>query len=199
VGVHDALGAPGRAGGVVDRDHLLFIDQWALKRLRGAGGEKVLIGVAGRAGVIHPHDVYVAALDEPDELMVAEHDPRAGVLEDIGDLARRQAGVDRHQHRARRRHGEVRLQQRRDVGTQERYAVAGLDACAGQRRRQPVHAVVELAVAVATLAVHHRHLVGVDEGAAPQEAHRRELGPIDLLGRRRCGDGNGHGGLRSDR
>jgi hypothetical protein len=35
--------------------------------------------------------------------MVAEHDPRPGVLEDVGDLVRREAGVDRHQQTFRPR------------------------------------------------------------------------------------------------
>jgi hypothetical protein len=87
----------------------------------------------------------------------------------ISEAARRV--VDRHQHGASRRHAVVRLEQRRDVGCEERDPVAWLDSGPGERRREAIDAFIEFAVGVAPLLVDHRDLLRVDVGAAPEKAH----------------------------
>src|SRR5439155_16996168 len=50
--VHDALGPAGRARSVVDGDGFLLVLEHGLDRTGGAGGEEVLVGIAGRARVV---------------------------------------------------------------------------------------------------------------------------------------------------
>ncbi len=182
--VHDALGPPGGARGVVDRDRLLLVLEPALDRIRRPAGEEVLVGIAGRAGVVDPHHlqaVEAERLDQPFELRVDEEELRPRVLQDVADLLGGQPRVDRHQHPARRGDSVVGLEHRRDVGAEERHPVVLLHAGPAQSGGQPVHPLAELAVAVAPLAVHHRGLVGKDVGVADEEAQGRELRAVDLV------------------
>ena len=102
----------------------------------------------------------------------------AGVTQDVVDVLGGQAGVHRHQDRAHRRHREVGFEQLGCVGTQERHPVARLDAGVPQRRRQPIGAFAELAIAVAPLSVDHRGALPEHRRGARQERHRGEHFPV---------------------
>jgi len=183
VGVHDALGPARRARGVVDRERLVFVAEPALDGLRRARREEVLVGVARGAGVVHAHDRdarQVDRLHEPLELRVDEEEPRARVLEDVGDLVGDESRVDRDEDPAGGRHAEMRLEHRGDVRAEERDPVVLRHPRRPQRRGEAVDALLELLVGVPTAPVDDGRLLREDVRAAREEAHRGELGPIDV-------------------
>ena len=92
------------------------------------------------------------------------------MVEDVGDFRRRQPGIDGHQNGARQRHAEVRLQHRRNVGTQKADAVPLHHPDAVQSGRQPVHPVLQLPVSEARIVVDNRSFVGIDVRSAGEEA-----------------------------
>ena len=113
---------------------------------------------------------------------VDEEEAGAGVGEDVADLLRVEPRVDRDQDAARGRHGEVRLDHRRDVGAQERDPVELTKTRCLQGGGEAIDPLRKRAVVVggAPIAVHDGGLVGEDRGAAAQEAERGELGAGDL-------------------
>ena len=77
-------------------------------------------------------------LDERREVAVEEDDLRGGVAEDVLDLVRRQADVDRVEDGARLDDAVVRLEQVVRVEGDERHAVAGRDAELDEGVGEPV-------------------------------------------------------------
>ena len=199
VAVHDALGPPGGARGVVDRDRgALVVDrprQNVVSRIvRGGAGQQVRVGdrprdrLAGRRPVrVDEGDDRAHRLQRPGhgcdarrERRVDHQDQRPRVVADVADLLGRQPGVDRHQHRAGERDGEVRDQHLRHVRQQVGHPVTGTDAGGAQGGRQFLHPLRELAVGPPVRAVHDRDLVGVHVGGALEERQRRQLGDPGL-------------------
>src|SRR4029453_3506557 len=140
------------------------------------------------------------------ELEVHEKDLRARVLENVADLVTGETDVDRHQDAAARGHAVVSLEHGGDVRTEKGPAVVlapaggagGGGGGGGARKRkgpgvwlargggaerggEAIHPFGELGVGVAPGAVDHRDLVGEHVRAALEEAHRGELGAIDLV------------------
>jgi hypothetical protein len=183
--VDRALGLPGRARGVVDRDRLVLVGEDHGQRLVRAPGEEVLVRVAPGPGVVDPDDpldrrpvAVVAIVDQVGVLVVDEHQPRARVPQDEPDVVGGEAVVHGDEHPARRRDAVVGLEQRRDVRGDERDPVALLQARVPQGRCQAPHPSGELPVGVAAVLVDDRHLVRVHELAAPQERDRVELAAV---------------------
>ena len=182
VGVDDALGPAGRARGVVDRDRVQLVLHRPRQRVVRAALEQVGVGrprlVAARPLIGHGDDL--AHRREPvrdrverrPQLLVDHEQLRAGVVADVGDFLRGEAGVDRDEHRAGERHGEVRHQQLDGVHAQVRHAIAGLDAAGLQRPRRAGGLTGEVAVGQAARAVHDRRFLGEDLGRALEEAQR---------------------------
>ena len=104
------------------------------------------------------------------------------MAQDVADLLRVEARVDRDEDAARGRHGEVRLDHRGDIGAQERDPVEMAKPRRLQGGGQPVDPLRKRAVVIggAPIAVHDGGLVGEDRGAAAQEAEWGELGAGDL-------------------
>ena len=119
------------------------------------GGEQrlvLVVGDAARLAVEHDEDRSRStrrardALDERREVAVEEDDLRRGVVEDVLDLVRRQADVDRVEHGARLDHAVVRLEQVVGVEGDERHPVAGRDAELDERVGEAVRPGRECAV-----------------------------------------------------
>ena len=112
---------------------------------------------------------------------VDEEEAGAGVTQDVADLLRVEARVDRDQDAARGGHGEVRLDHRRDVGAQERDPVVLTKPRCLQGGGEAIDPLRKRAVVIggATIAVHDGGLVGEDRGATTQKAERGELGAGD--------------------
>src|SRR3989442_1827834 len=74
----------------------------------------------------------------------------------------------------------MRLEHRRDVRAEERDPVVLRHPRRPQRRGEAVDALLELLVGVPTAPVDDGRLLRGDVRAAREEAHRGELGPIDV-------------------
>src|SRR4051812_28194339 len=70
----------------------------------------------------------------------------------------------------------MELEQGRNVGAQGGDAIMALEPQIAQHAREPIDAVAELWVRVTTLAVNHRHALGVNGGAPVEERNGVELG-----------------------
>ncbi len=94
------------------------------------------------------------------------------MVDDVLEVVRQQAVVDRHQHRADLRHRVVGFQVRVRVGGDVGDPVAVSDAERLQRRRPAVAPLEELAVGEPHLAVDDGLAVGVQPARTPGEFHR---------------------------
>jgi hypothetical protein len=81
------------------------------------------------------------------ERVVDEDDPVLGVVDDVGDLLREQADVQRVQHRSHARHREVQLEVALVVPRERRDALPLLDPERSQRTREAVDPRRDLGVA----------------------------------------------------
>ena len=106
---------------------------------------------------------------------------RAGVVEDVADLAGVEPRVDGHDHAARLRDAEVAQQQRLRVDGQERDPIVLLEARRAQRVREAARARTPLCVGPAALAVHDRDPAHVHLARALQEVDRRQLLAVGQL------------------
>ena len=176
--VDRALGLAGGARRVVDRDRLVLAADRRLDRVGRAGGQELLVGVVGLAGVLDHDHLEVVELDVLDERVqrrVDEQEARARVLEDVLELLFARARVHRDQHSAGERHAEVRLEQGRCVRGQDRDPLVLLQPAVLDRRGEPVAASLELRVVVAPLAVDHRRALPQRDRVALEERQRAEL------------------------
>jgi hypothetical protein len=148
VGVDDALGLPGRARGVVDRDRGQLVGHRPWQWLVRAAVEEV-----GRRSVPSRRCLGPSATVTISRTVVSPSATGSsagrrsasttssfapGVVADISDLVRREAGVDRDQHGAGEGHGEVRHEQLGAVsGTGRRRDRPGCtpDACSARAVR----------------------------------------------------------------
>ena len=148
-----------------------------------ARGDQLLVRIVGAAGVVDADDVeraQVERLDERRQRVVDEQRARTRVAQDEADLGRRQPGVDGDEDAARERHRVVRLENGRCVGREHRDAVAVAQPARPQRVREPVAALLELAVGdPAAVLVRHRDARRVQVGRALQEGDGRQLAAVD--------------------
>jgi hypothetical protein len=103
------------------------------------------------------------------------------MLDDVGDLVVAEAGVYGDEDEASGRHGEVAFEHGRRVGAEERDPVPLFEPRVPQAGGEAIHALLQLAVGVTSLAVDDGGLLGEHVGTAPEEADRRKLAAVDLL------------------
>ena len=199
VAVHDALGPPGGARRVVDRDRgALVVDrprQGVVSQIvRGSAGQQVRVRdrardrvAGGRAVRVDDGDDRAHGLQRGDhgrdgrrERGVDHEEHGAGVVADVADLLGGQPGVDRHEHGSRERDREVRDDHLGHVRQQVGHPVARTDSGGAQGRGHLAHALRELTVGPPVRAVHDRDRVGVHVGGALEERQRRQLGDPGL-------------------
>jgi hypothetical protein len=191
VGVLHTLRPAGGARGVVDGDAARLVADLPCEGLVVAAGEQVLVrdaaagAVAGLGGV-DDRDDLLDRLEPAHERRhrrvqrrVDDQQLRAGVVEDVAHLLGGEPGVDRDEHGARQRHGEVGHEHLGDVGQQVRHPVALADPGTAQRVRHTRDLGGELGVGVPAVAVDDGGLVGEDLGRALQERQRGEWGVPD--------------------
>ena len=186
VRVHHALRPARGARGVVERgDPVLVVDvgshreDWSAVHELGVARAVERAPGDARDAILHVHEPRACA--EPArhtahrarELRVAEHELRARVVQDVADLLGLEARVDRHERGAHLQHREVGDEQLRNVRREERDAVAGRDASAHERAREPADLLGEAPVAPAQLAVHHGRLVREDAERPLEQTERR--------------------------
>ena len=160
--VHHPLGTPGGARGVVDGDDVVLVLQPGLDLVLAALGEERLeigreVDAAHRLGHL---------AEQVGQLRRVEDPARPGVLDDVGDVAGGQPGVDRDQDTAGLGHGEVGEQQRLAVQREEGDPVAAAQPAPAKRRGEAARARPPVAVGVPALAVDGGEPLGVDGAGA---------------------------------
>ena len=149
---HHALRARGRAAGVIDRQQIGLANVWADKVSRARAEQRFIIqpvlsllpvsatkcSTLGKLGA--------NAVDGLEIIAVCANDARAAVIDEVNEIVRGQAIVNRHQHRADLRHGierfELRVGVRRDIGD----AVARANPKLLQGRRPTIAPIEKLRV-----------------------------------------------------
>ena len=94
------------------------------------------------------------------------------MVQDGGQLAALQPNVERDQHRADERDGEVRFQRQQSVARQHGDPISGRNAGLLQSRAERVHAMLHLGVGEAPVAVHLGRAVAVRDGVAGKKLQR---------------------------
>ena len=161
---HRPLGLPGGAGGVEQPGDLPGFDAGVLE-LPGFCGEQLLVVEdlpPGPGGRDHPGGASNEPgdlLQRPGELGRGQHRFRFAVVDDVGELARVQAEVDRHRAAAGLEAGEHRLQHLRAVVHQHGDVVPPAGSEAPQPVGQLVGAPVELRVGLLPGALHRGRIV----------------------------------------
>ncbi len=182
VRVHDALRPPRRPRRVVDGDRLFLVFEDVRDGLGRTLRQILLVGVPDLPGVVDADLLDVHVVQQVLQLRVGEDHLRPGMLDDVRHLVLAQPGVYGDEHEPGRRYAEVRLQHRRRVRAEEGHAVALLEPRVAQPRGEAVHALLQLPVRVAPVAVDDRLLLREHVRAAPQKADGRKLAAVDLLG-----------------
>ena len=155
--VLDTLRQPRRARRVVDGDGVeLGFEVDALGVRRASLDERLVVqafDVVGAGGFVDHLDYGLDTLglrkrlaDDGRQLGIEDQRLRAGMIEDVADLARGEASVDRHDRRADVHRAEVRLEHRRDVGQESGDLVALADAGVLQRPCELLRTLVQLGV-----------------------------------------------------
>ena len=181
--VLDTLRHAGGAGGVVDGDRIQLGGDGVPVVSRRRGGQELLIlrpwDAAGPGRLVHhlhkEADAGYRVLELADdrcELRIKDQHFGAGVIEDIGNLPRRETDVDGDKNGADTQRAVVPLQHLRQVGQQEGDAVALRDPGQLERTGQPVHPLAELSVGVGPVLVDDGRFAGMDVGAPLQEGER---------------------------
>ena len=143
VGVHDALGPAGRAARVVDADRVVLARP-AGPRARPPRAARGTPRSRRRLRTTRTRSTAASSTRWRSD-SCHDEDPRAGVLEDVGDLLRHEPGVDRDEHGPGARHAEVRFEQLVDVRGEKRDPVAVRDPALLERHREPPHPLPQLA------------------------------------------------------
>ena len=150
VAVDHALGVAGGAGAVAHgRGAVLVVDlEPALERVGGreqllvverAVGQRVVGAVVDHDDVPDGAQLRPQGQEHRQQRAVDEHDVVLGVVGDVDQLLGEQPDVERVQHPAGARGGEVELQVRGGVPAERGDPPVGRDAQRVQRRRQPAH------------------------------------------------------------
>jgi hypothetical protein len=156
VGVQDALWVARRPARVAEGRRGALVDLGPVEvTLAGLLEELLVAQGAGQAAVVPvPHHDEAAHAGEAGrelreggrERVVDEDDPVLGVVDDVLDLLREQPDVDRVQHRAEARDGEVELEVALGVPAEGRDPVPRSDAQALEDPAQPLDALADLGV-----------------------------------------------------
>ncbi len=119
-------------------------------------------------------DLVERGADRGRELGVREQDTGLAVAQDEGDHGGIEPGVERVEDGAEHGHAEMRLDQRRDVGRQDRHCVAAPDPPGGERGGEPAAPGVGLGPACLRAAMDHGRPVRIDFGRTLDEGERRK-------------------------
>ncbi len=157
VRVDDALGPACRPARVTHSSRRILVHLGPLE-LGIAGGKQLLVvqgAIALRLRVRHQHLVLdpLEARHRVGQRRVEEHHAILGVPHDVVKVVLEQPDVQRVQHGAHRRHGQVELEVASRVPSERRHAVAAPDPQLAQRARQAVGPLHDLGVARALHAV----------------------------------------------
>jgi hypothetical protein len=183
--VHDALGVARRTRRVEQRKRVPLVRRSRPRECGIALLQQVLVAHASQTlsrrafAVVDVHDqrpvlqLREGGLHHGRVLGVGDEHRSTPVLEAERDGRRVQAHVERVEDRAQRRHGVVRFEERRDVGSHDRDGVAAPDAALRERRGEAPAARLHLAVRVREPPMADRDLVRPDERAALEESHGR--------------------------
>ncbi len=133
---HDALGSAGAAAGVEQLGDRVFIEAENIGALGMALIEQFFIGQIGRLGVLFVQgdetlDFRAGGLEllhQRREVIFKQQHARAGMIQDVFQLQRRQPDVQRHHDGARQHHSVIAFQQLMRVEAEIGDAVAALDA-----------------------------------------------------------------------
>ena len=188
VGDHHAFGIRRGAARVVDRDQIALVDDSRNER-RLRSREQLLIGQPSfdshaafeRDEMRHRGKVGADTIDRLQIVTVRAHDGRAGVIDDVAEIVRREPIVDRHDDGADLRHAVERFEHRMGVRRDIRDARAGVDVELLQHSGPAVAAIEELLVGETQRAVNDRFVMRVDAPGAPGELERRQWNFHDSL------------------
>ena len=174
-----ALRAAGRAAGVEQDGGVVLLRLVQAGRLRR--GDQGLVIVlrqrgAGLHGIVRTDhaDRAVApagqrlVLQQAEKRRIDRDDLRPGIVEDVGDLRRRQAYVDRRRHRAHPVAGVQQLEIAEGVARERREGVAAPDAQRLQAAGEPRHPAQMLRPGPPPFAVDRRGPAGIIAPAAVQ-------------------------------
>ena len=181
MGDHDALGARGRAAGVVDRQQVVFV-YLRSDEVGRRGGDLVLVIDPAVARALQGDelarfgDAVADAVYGVEVVAVNADDAGAAVVDNVGEVVGGEAVVDGDEDRAELRDRvegfELGMGVGRDVGD----AIAFAHAHALQRRGPAVAAVAELLVGEAQIAVDDGLAASVEFAGAAHEIQRGQWG-----------------------
>ena len=190
VGQHHSLG-PGRGSTGVEQlgNRVLLLNNVG-EGLRTAPLDGLLVaqGVKpGKAGlaiqeeaVVEVEKIFSNFLDEGQELLFQQQQPRFGVVEDVTEIPGGEAHVERQKDGAGLYHPVVGFQQAVTIAAEIGHHRSGLDSQRHQGVRQSVGSPAELAVAEALGSADHRGLVGVEFHRTAKE-HQWSEGDVHRL------------------
>jgi hypothetical protein len=131
------------------------------------GSQQRFVAVVDGDPMFHRGAVGLEQVDQRCEVVLKEHDPRPGMVQDARHLLLREAHVERHDDRARLNDTVVALHQRVVVEADEGHAIARLHAEALERGGQALGSFAELGVGEGAVA-------GDDRGVVAKHIH----GPV---------------------
>ena len=175
-----AFRAAGRAAGVEQDGGVFFLGLVQPGRVRR--GDQALIIVARPSGVIVSGSIVRSGhADRPvaprcqrlvfqqaEERRIDRHHIGPGIVEDVGDLRRRQADIHRRRHRAHPVAGVQQLEIAESVTGKRCETVAALHAQRLQRAGQPRHPVEMFGPGPLPFRIDHGGVVGIVAPAAVQ-------------------------------
>ena len=162
MGVDDALGMPGGTGRVAHAGRIALGERRPLThRLRACEQRFVLEALRPdrrrrvRDAVGHDHEspyrrqLVADVRDHGPEARIDEDDRVARVIDDVGQVRRRETDVEGMENRAGERRRPVDLEMAMAVPRERRHAIAAADAEARQGAGEPHRALGEIAVGIA--------------------------------------------------
>ena len=176
---HHAFGPGRRAARVIDRQEIVLVDRHASKVRRGGRDERFVIEptvarVLECDKTFHGRQLRADAVDGIQQVAVHADDPRAAMIEDVLEIGRRQAVVDRHEDGADLRYGVKRFELRVRVRSDIRDAIAFTNAESLQYRSEAVAAIEELLVRQARAFVDDREPFGIEAACSTHEFEWRQ-------------------------
>ena len=147
MGRHRALGLAGRARGVELERVVLGVDPvgWRCRGKTVTPDAIVGAGAVGRIDADHLFDagrLGAGGGQSVRKALADEHHARFAIVEDVGDLGRGEAPIDRGHHRANACRAEKGLEIKRVVLAEEGHAIARLHTQRGKAVRRPVRPLV---------------------------------------------------------
>ena len=162
---HDALGRAGAAAGIKQLGDGVFIEAENVGALGMAFVQELFVGqIRDRDFVVQGYAApelgaeRLQMFDQRCEVVFKQQHPRAGVVQNIGQLEGRQAHVQGHHDGARLDDTVISLQKLVIIEAKIRDAIAGLDSLLGERGGEALAALSELGIGILARAAHHADL-----------------------------------------